>query len=97
VTESLVVALRQIQKDIGLGQALVLWVDALYINQSDKSKESLQVQLMGKIFSKTCQVVLWLGEKEDDSDLTMDLICAMGTSLISTKDVSSCAGHPEIL
>jgi len=40
----------------------VLWVDAICINQEDIIERGQQVQLMGKIYSKACKVLIWLGE-----------------------------------
>ena len=40
---------------------LVLWVDALCINQLDTTERSRQVALMGQIYSECAQVLIWLG------------------------------------
>jgi len=40
---------------------LVLWVDAVCINQSDIVEKSHQVALMGRIYSECAQVRIWLG------------------------------------
>lgn len=46
-----------------------LWVDAVCVNQDDPAERSQQVQLMQRIFQQAKQVVVWLGETSDDSDL----------------------------
>jgi hypothetical protein len=39
------------------------WFDALYINQKDNEEKSKQVQLMGAIYSKASQVIIWLSKE----------------------------------
>ncbi|KAK1758979.1 heterokaryon incompatibility protein-domain-containing protein [Echria macrotheca] len=40
----------------------ILWVDALCINQQDKSERGHQVQHMAKIYHKADRVIVWLGD-----------------------------------
>lgn len=47
----------------------LLWVDAVCVNQDDIAERGQQVQLMQRIFQQAKQVVVWLGETSDDSDL----------------------------
>jgi hypothetical protein len=47
-----------------------LWIDALCINQEDEAEKSKQVMLMGEIYSRASQVLVWLGvlgEMESES------------------------------
>jgi len=39
----------------------VVWIDALCINQKDYAEKSIQVCLMGRIYSAAEQVIVWLG------------------------------------
>ena len=41
--------------------AMILWADALCINQKDKEEQGHQVQFMGDIYSKASTVHTWLG------------------------------------
>lgn len=45
-----------------------LWVDAVCINQKDNAEKGPQVQMMGQIYSKAAQVLVWLGTAADGSD-----------------------------
>lgn len=45
-----------------------LWVDAVCINQKDNMEKGPQVQMMGQIYSKAAQVLVWLGPAADGSD-----------------------------
>ncbi|KAF7531300.1 hypothetical protein G7054_g9012 [Neopestalotiopsis clavispora] len=62
VTRNLGTALRRLR-----GSApLVLWVDALCINQSDIIEKNHQVPLMSEIYTKSQEVLIWLGEGDHD-------------------------------
>ena len=49
------IQLRDKRRDI------VLWVDALCINQEDEREKTMQVQKMARIYSRASQVLVWLG------------------------------------
>jgi hypothetical protein len=49
-----------------------LWIDALCIDQSRPEEKNHQVQLMGHIYSKAFQVLIWLGQEGEDSDVAME-------------------------
>jgi len=51
-----------------------LWVDAVCINQSDNAEKSSQVILMPDIYSQAAQVLFWLGQADEHSDVTCDMI-----------------------
>lgn len=44
---------------------LVLWVDAVCIDQRNNNERSSQVALMGRIYSLAERVLVWLGEEEE--------------------------------
>lgn len=46
---------------------LLLWVDALCINQQDNEEKNHQIKSMGAIFSKAWNVVIYLGESDVSS------------------------------
>ncbi|PMD16852.1 HET-domain-containing protein, partial [Hyaloscypha hepaticicola] len=48
-----------------------LWVDAVCINQQDKTERSQQLLWMGSIYRRAKQVVAWIGE---EFDLAIDFI-----------------------
>ena len=61
VTYNLWTALKQIrQKDMDL----VLWIDALCINQKDKKEKSRQLPYMRWIYPRAEKVLCWLGEDD---------------------------------
>ena len=46
---------------------LMLWTDALCINQDDAEEKGAQVAMMGDIFASATTVITWLGLARDDS------------------------------
>lgn len=51
-----------------------LWVDAICINQKDKSERSSQVNLMREIYSKTELVFSWLGHGIEELDVAIEAV-----------------------
>jgi Heterokaryon incompatibility protein (HET) len=90
VTTNLESALRHIRGEVA---EVVLWADAICINQTDMLERNYQVQLMRRIYSNV-DVRVWLGDEGDDSDEAMELIDTWGLELkerlskeITTKDL----------
>lgn len=50
----------------GAYRPLPLWVDAICINQDDEDERTSQILLMGEIYSIAHQVIVWLGDYEED-------------------------------
>ena len=48
-----------------------IWVDAVCINQRDESEKAVQVRMMGSLYSRAEEVIVWLGPASDDSDYAM--------------------------
>ncbi|KAI0183106.1 heterokaryon incompatibility protein-domain-containing protein [Xylaria flabelliformis] len=48
---------------------LLLWVDAVCINQNDYAELSSQVKIMGTIYQRAHRVIIWLGEADEFTDL----------------------------
>jgi hypothetical protein len=47
--------------------SVTVWVDALCINQDDKSEKGIQVDQMGDVYSRAEQVLVWLGARTPTS------------------------------
>lgn len=54
------------------GASIMLWADAICINQTDITEKGLQIRLMGDIYHKALRVVAWLGHEYDGSDLAIE-------------------------
>ncbi|KAI0449350.1 heterokaryon incompatibility protein-domain-containing protein [Xylaria acuta] len=48
---------------------LLIWVDAVCINQNNYAELSSQVQIMGTIYQRARRVIIWLGEADEFTDL----------------------------
>ncbi|GES64995.1 heterokaryon incompatibility protein [Aspergillus terreus] len=51
-----------------------LWVDSLCINQDDPVEKAAQVQHMGRIYNQAGNIIVWLGESDDTSDLAISVL-----------------------
>ncbi|KAK7747427.1 hypothetical protein SLS53_001682 [Cytospora paraplurivora] len=74
---------------VPMGSTLHLWIDALCINQRDYDEKGTQVALMGEIYKKARQVVVFLGEADEGTTANMDLIQRAGPILEKTFSTSS--------
>jgi hypothetical protein len=82
IRENLAIALQQLQHH---RDELVLWVDAICINQEgDKDEKGRQLQLMGTIFSGAAIVLAWLGAADaaNDSDTVMKTLNRLGKACV---------------
>ena len=61
-------ALREKKEDV------LVWVDALCIDQQNRDERTQQVQLMTSIYTKASYVAIWLGSEADDSNLAVNLV-----------------------
>ena len=59
---------------LATSQPLVLWTDAVCINQEIDDERTQQVKLMGQIYRMADQVFAWLGGAADDSDMLIDFM-----------------------
>lgn len=78
VTVNLVAALRQLRKTRAEDESsalqelpLLVWADAIFINQNDITERSSQVQLMRSIYGRARKVVSWLEPEADDGARTI--------------------------
>jgi hypothetical protein len=72
VTINLASALQHIRDK---EEEVVLWADAICINQRDLDERSKQVQfVMDEVYKDAEEVLVWLGEESEDSDLAMNFM-----------------------
>ncbi|KAH9213886.1 heterokaryon incompatibility protein-domain-containing protein, partial [Leptodontidium sp. 2 PMI_412] len=48
-------------------KSLILWTDAICINQDDEEEKPQQLMLMGKIYSQAKAVLCWIGEEKNQT------------------------------
>ncbi|ORY13402.1 heterokaryon incompatibility protein-domain-containing protein [Clohesyomyces aquaticus] len=102
VTTNLVLAMRgfcrfvrrsHIAEDIDRYTCL-LWADALCINQSDITERDSQVRLMGQIYSKAEQTLVWLGPSDEDSAVAIDFVSLINKGL---GELNECPDDASLL
>ena len=71
ITRNLAAALRSLRRE---ESALVVWADAICVNQSDVSEKNAQVPVMAAIYKFAWVVVVWLGESSRDSQQAFGLL-----------------------
>lgn len=64
ITSGLAAAMRHLRS---VYQSVFLWIDQICINQLDLNEKETQVPLMGMIYTRATNTLIWLGE-EDGSD-----------------------------
>lgn len=75
ISANLFIALQHLEEE---NSALILWVDAICIDQDNETEKSHQVKLMAKIFRNAGRVLVWLGKSQDSSDDALDTLSRMG-------------------
>jgi hypothetical protein len=73
VTENLYDALVELRSQ---EETAFFWIDAICINQKDEDEKSLQVQMMGSIYSNAEIVIVWLGKRTPECDEAIKLLLA---------------------
>lgn len=72
----------------------VLWIDAICINQKDKTERDLQVKRMGSIYSYAQTVVVWLGPEREGSTHALSTLQSLANEVEMTID-NSLLASPE--
>lgn len=57
--------------------SILLWADAICINQTNVIERNLQVALMGAIYSKAQRVIVWLGDAAIEADQAAAVLVAV--------------------
>ncbi|KAF2965631.1 hypothetical protein GQX73_g7923 [Xylaria multiplex] len=83
VTTNLEAALRRFRDP---DNVVAIWADAICINQNNLLERGEQVQLMDRIYLYADEVLAWLGEEADNSDVGMDAIEKWAHWAISMRD-----------
>lgn len=77
VTPNVLSALQHLSE---LAARLVIWVDAICINQGNLRERSDQVRMMGDIYKNAEHVLVWLGPQGGESDLGLNIIRDLGNA-----------------
>jgi hypothetical protein len=55
-----------------------LWIDSICINQKDNVEKATQIEMMGQIYARSAQVLIWLGPSTPESDRLFELVRRWG-------------------
>ncbi|PVH69089.1 hypothetical protein DL98DRAFT_626637 [Cadophora sp. DSE1049] len=83
ITDSLHSALVHLRQDT---QPIMLWIDAICINQQDNIEKSQQIRLLAKIFQQAKRTLAFLGA-DHESDTAMEILLQ-----IRAKDLGETSG-----
>lgn len=72
-----------------------LWIDALSINQSDVIEKTQQVRQMHLIYARTHHLIVWAGERSDDSDMAMQAMRRIGREQEGEDTWDMDTAHPS--
>ena len=78
VTPSLHYILEALRSD---DKQCLYWIDALCIDQYKRSEKPPQLRLMRDIYANAQEVIAFIGEPSEDSDLTMHFLGALELSI----------------
>jgi hypothetical protein len=84
ITQSLAIALSSLRTE---DTDLILWADALCINQQDPVERTVQVQLMRQIYESAQRVILWLGPSTPETDCTIQETRKLGSKLLDETEI----------
>lgn len=93
VRDNLWHALNRFQSDYA---ELVVWIDAICINQSIGRERNHQVAKMKTIYEKATEVIVWLGPSYQDSDLAIQLVRELYQHRNSTRWITKRFSKPDI-
>ncbi len=71
VRQNLAIALQKLRQT---NVSRFMWIDAISINQGDVTERSEQVAIMRHIYQSAKNVVIWLGDTAENSDLAFDFM-----------------------
>ncbi|KAJ4303532.1 hypothetical protein N0V90_002428 [Kalmusia sp. IMI 367209] len=81
--QGLYMALKQLSED---GNELVIWVDALCINQKDDEEKASQVAMMATIYQSAEEVIAWLGTESKKITRALSIVEAWANFATSNCD-----------
>lgn len=82
ITRNLDVAIRNVRRTRA---HLVVWIDAICIDQGNLNERSYQVAFMDTIYTIASFTIVWLGPEEDDSHHAIEMITAIGRRVEATS------------
>lgn len=86
ITANLFEGLRRIRNTDDME---IAWADAICINQTDKKERSSQVNLMGEIYDRAAEVIVWLGDDINGvADIAFNGLCQVNKAIRDGADTA---------
>lgn len=76
---------------------LVMWIDAICIDQSNLEERSQQVGIMRSIYQRASQVIVWLGPSSSQTEMAMKLIFKLRDHRQDRKYIKKKISDPKSL
>jgi hypothetical protein len=70
-------------------EEVLVWIDALCINQRNRIERASQVRLMGQIYSSAVSVAIWIGPENRESASALQLLQIVADDSIDLRHVRS--------
>jgi len=83
LTTALHSALKRIR---GKDASIVLWVDAVCINQAEDHEKIVQIRLLRNIFQDAKVVLAWIGDEKDNSNRAIEALIQVRTLAVAPDD-----------
>ncbi|WPH04729.1 heterokaryon incompatibility protein 6, or allele [Acrodontium crateriforme] len=74
IKQNLCDALKRLRQNIPPQGSMLLWVDAISINQDDIPEKNAQIQKMAMIYNRAESVCVWLGREDKDSTRAVEFV-----------------------
>ena len=84
ITLNLYQALKRLR---GRPETSHLWIDAICINQSSREEKASQIPLMGRIYSRAKQVLMWVGDEDDRAGPAMAFIRKWSEGITAARNL----------
>jgi Heterokaryon incompatibility protein (HET) len=74
--------------------SVALWIDSICINEGDPIERPEQVRIMGEIYGKSEEVIIWLGEvaSRSETNIALGMIKGIIKSFVSWYNVKNPSG-----
>jgi len=63
----------------------VIWADQISINQKSEAEQAAQVRRMGATYSEAHEILVWLGEEDEETAIVYKLIANLSRQIIELK------------
>ena len=75
--------------------SLVLWVEAICINQKDNNEKAHQVAMMREIYSSCQKMIIWLGEDLDTTEAgSKSIVASRACDMLGMLGAGRHLDHP---